>query len=32
MSSFIAGHKYDIFIIYRQKDNKHIGWIIEFVD
>ena len=26
------GYKYDIFISYRQKDNKHDGWVTEFVD
>jgi tetratricopeptide (TPR) repeat protein len=32
MSSIIEGYKYDIFISYRQKDNKHDGWVTEFVD
>jgi tetratricopeptide (TPR) repeat protein len=32
MSSLIAGYEYDIFISYRQKDNKHDGWVTEFVD
>jgi len=32
MSSLIQGYEYDIFISYRQKDNKHDGWVIEFVD
>jgi TolB-like protein/Tfp pilus assembly protein PilF len=32
MSSIIEGYNYDIFISYRQKDNKHDGWITEFVD
>ena len=32
MSSLIHGYEYDIFISYRQKDNKHDGWVTEFVD
>jgi TolB-like protein/Flp pilus assembly protein TadD len=32
MASLVAGYKYDIFISYRQKDNKHDGWVTEFVD
>jgi TolB-like protein len=32
MASIIEGYEYDIFISYRQKDNKHDGWITEFVD
>jgi tetratricopeptide (TPR) repeat protein len=32
MASIIEGYKYDIFISYRQKDNKYDGWIAEFVD
>jgi TolB-like protein/Flp pilus assembly protein TadD len=32
MSSIIKGYEYDIFISYRQKDNKHDGWVTEFVD
>lgn len=32
MASIIEGYEYDIFISYRQKDNKHDGWIAEFVD
>jgi TolB-like protein len=32
MASVIPGYKYDIFISYRQKDNKHDGWVTEFVD
>ena len=32
MSSIIEGYNYDIFISYRQKDNKHGGWVMEFVD
>jgi hypothetical protein len=27
----IPGYKYDIFISYLQKDNKQLGWVIEFV-
>jgi len=30
MSSLIPGHEYDIFISYRQKDNKYDGWVTEF--
>ena len=32
MSSIIEGYNYDIFISYRQKDNRHDGWVTEFVD
>ncbi|HUX95773.1 MAG TPA: AAA family ATPase [Bacteroidales bacterium] len=32
MASIIPGYEYDIFISYRQKDNKHAGWVTEFVD
>ncbi|MBN2480533.1 MAG: hypothetical protein JXB19_02240 [Bacteroidales bacterium] len=32
MSSLIQGYNYDIFISYRQKDNKHDGWVTDFVD
>jgi hypothetical protein len=32
MSSIIPGYEYDIFISYRQKDNKYDGWVTEFVD
>ena len=32
MPSLITGYEYDIFISYRQKDNKHDGWVTEFVD
>jgi TolB-like protein len=32
MASLIPGFKYDIFISYRQKDNKYDGWVTEFVD
>jgi adenylate cyclase len=31
MASIIPGYEYDIFISYRQKDNKHDGWVTEFV-
>ena len=30
MASLIEGYEYDIFISYRQKDNKHDGWVTEF--
>jgi dienelactone hydrolase len=32
VSSIIEGYNYDIFISYRQKDNKHDGWVKEFVE
>jgi len=32
MASIIPGYNYDIFISYRQKDNKHDGWVTEFVN
>ncbi|MCX6301178.1 MAG: hypothetical protein NTW82_03255, partial [Bacteroidia bacterium] len=32
MPSLIPGFEYDIFISYRQKDNKYDGWVTEFVD
>jgi TolB-like protein len=32
MPSLIPGYNYDIFISYRQKDNKYDGWVTEFVD
>ena len=32
MASILEGYKYDIFISYRQKDNKYDGWVTEFVD
>jgi hypothetical protein len=32
MASLIRGFEYDIFISYRQKDNKYDGWVTEFVD
>jgi hypothetical protein len=31
MSSLVQGYEYDIFISYRQKDNKYDGWVTEFV-
>jgi len=32
MSSIIEGYNYDIFISYRQKDNKGDKWVSEFVE
>ena len=32
MASLIPGYKYDIFISYRQKDNKGDRWVSEFVE
>lgn len=32
MASIIPGYEYDIFVSYRQKDNKYDGWVTEFVD
>ncbi|MBW6479890.1 MAG: SUMF1/EgtB/PvdO family nonheme iron enzyme [Bacteroidales bacterium] len=32
MSSIVEGYSYDVFISYRQKDNKYDGWVTEFVD
>jgi TolB-like protein len=32
MPSIIKNYNYDIFISYRQKDNKYDGWVTEFVD
>ena len=32
MSSLIEGYTYDVFISYRQKDNKYDAWVTEFVD
>jgi len=32
MASLIPGYNYDIFISYRQKDNRHEGWVSGFVD
>ena len=31
MPSLIPDYEYDIFISYRQKDNKYDGWVTEFV-
>jgi len=31
MPSLIAGYEYDIFISYRQKDNRQDGWVTQFV-
>ena len=31
MPSLIQGFEYDIFISYRQKDNKYDGWVTEFI-
>jgi len=32
MTSITSAFEYDIFISYRQKDNKHDGWVTEFVN
>ena len=32
MASIIPSYEYDIFISYRQKDNKYDGWVTEFVN
>jgi hypothetical protein len=32
MASLFEGYEYDIFISYRQKDNKGDRWVSEFVD
>jgi TolB-like protein/TPR repeat protein len=32
MASIIPDYEYEIFISYRQKDNKHDGWVTEFVN
>jgi tetratricopeptide (TPR) repeat protein len=32
MPALIEGFSYDIFISYRQKDNRYDGWVTEFVD
>jgi len=32
MASLLPDFKYDIFISYRQKDNKYDGWVTEFVN
>ena len=31
MPSLLPGYEYDIFISYRQKDNRYDGWVTEFV-
>jgi TolB-like protein len=31
MASIIKGYEYDVFISYRQNDNKNDGWVTEFV-
>ena len=31
MSTLVSGYEYDIFISYRQKDNRYDGWVTEFV-
>ncbi|MCU0458128.1 MAG: tetratricopeptide repeat protein [Bacteroidales bacterium] len=32
MASLIPGYEYDIFVSYRQNDNRHDGWVTRFVD
>jgi hypothetical protein len=32
MSSLIKGYEYDVFISYRQRDNKGEHWVTEFVN
>lgn len=32
MASLLPGFEYDIFISYRQKDNRYDGWVTEFVE
>jgi hypothetical protein len=32
MASIVPGYEYDIFISYRQKDNKQDNWVTEFVE
>ncbi len=32
MPSLIPGYEYDVFISYRQKDNKYDGWVTHFVE
>lgn len=32
MASVVEGYSYDIFISYRKRDNKHDGWVTQFVD
>jgi TolB-like protein len=31
MASIVKGYEYDVFISYRQNDNKNDGWVTEFV-
>jgi hypothetical protein len=31
MPALVPGYEYDIFISYRQKDNKYEGWVTDFV-
>ena len=31
MESLLPGYEYDIFISYRQKDNKCDGWLTKYV-
>lgn len=31
MASILPNFEYDIFISYRQNDNKYDGWVTEFV-
>jgi len=32
MASIIPGYQYDVFISYRQKDNRGDRWVSEFVE
>ncbi len=32
MPAIVPGYEYDIFISYRQNDNKYDGWVTEFVE
>ncbi|MEN8249957.1 MAG: tetratricopeptide repeat protein [Bacteroidota bacterium] len=32
MAAILPGYEYDIFISYRQNDNKYDGWVTEFVN
>jgi tetratricopeptide (TPR) repeat protein len=32
MASILPGYEFDIFISYRQKDNRHDHWVSDFVD
>src|SRR5450759_3288066 len=32
MASIVPGYEYDVFISYRQKDNKGDRWVSEFVE